>query len=178
MARTPLTEDKILRDARMRLVIRLILSGWTISDIAKRTNCSAVSLYTLRTKEAFKSALMKFEQERFQESDGVLQAAHLAAARALRISVARLSRLARSKRPEVAFRAIDTLIRLTGTNQDRILAAKKGQASEAVDPTSPVTLNLTQLFANKPEALGAAKNFLSAVQSANGEYKAVPANDE
>ncbi|MHA2063604.1 MAG: hypothetical protein ACXABY_04390 [Candidatus Thorarchaeota archaeon] len=163
--RKPLTKDSILKDPRMRVLIRAYVSGMSVGKISEKTGYSQQQLWRLKNHAAFQEALLEFDKEAFRETDKLLQTAHRRAAAALVLAVNRLGKLTQSKNPHVAFEAFEKLLKIVTRH------AEPGALADSGSEGQPSPVNILQVFANNPEARKSAQHLLDAVRNKEGTYE-------
>jgi hypothetical protein len=166
----------LLTKPKYRVIIRLLLAGYTVAEISRKTGYGKAPIYQAMRKPVFKEALKEIEESLFQESDRVIRVAHMEAASSLLKSVRRLGRLAtHSKNPNVVFGAVDRLYKITETSMGRIVDGIIPGQEQGLVPANPVTGTNVQgdlMVFQDAETREAAKQFLTTVRDKNGVYVA------
>jgi len=147
----------LLRRPHRRLVVRLLLQGYTPGEVAKKMGSSPGAVYALMRRDEFKESMTLMEAEVFAESDRYLQVAHRRAAIAMVKSVKALSRLLRHGTPAMQLQAIDRLAKITEGSMNRL------RGVQVPPPATGYTQN--NVFVDNPAALEAAQKFLEATRA-------------
>ena len=155
----------LLRKPHRRVIIRLLLHGYTPTEVAQKMGCTTSALYLLMKKDHFKEALSEMETEIFSESDRYLKIAHRDASIQMIKAVKRLTKFMGSKSPLVAMEAIDRLTKLTEVSMTRT----KGEGE--LLPVSGYTQN--NFLLGNPAAVEAAQKLLEATRGKTYEVEIV-----
>ena len=148
----------LLKRPQYRLVIRLMLSGLSIAEIARKTKIPLGTLYRLRRRPEFELAVRELEDELFSESDRMLRHTHHQAACQLRKAVKKLGKLIDDDDPNVVFEAVDRLVELSNM-KERVGRLQDSECGMASGET-----NLVEVFEENPEVRRAAMEYVSAIR--------------
>lgn len=165
------SDKKAVKDARYRMIARLMLAGIPARAIAKKTNFSSRYICTLKRKEAFQNVLREVESELFAECDQELKAAHKYAAKHLLRAVNTLGQMLKSEDPDTVFGAVDRLAKITGSYVDS--SSKK----DSDDGDAGVNIQqLVAVFEKSQNPAGAMRQAMQLTQGPDGSYTADGSN--